>query len=288
MFSKLLFPISLCGFLSFSYIDKNKGTNIVDRINEKCGNSRINENTKIKITNYDENHHGYQYYDGINELDKEFDSDVTNECSEGGLYFTTVKYIDEYIDFGFDHHIDYTSCGWVRKISLLNDSRVVAGEPLDIPTKWRTDKISLDQRYRLSRIESLLLFNINITDFGKHLIWRDVCKHRDCPPLSTTNISDIDSIIDNLSHNINLTAIEIYDHEILSKQYLYEQDYKTFEYIRFIYKYHTLSDIEYDLNYEKNIEYFTNFNTNRGLNKFIVWIYNNTTLRYPEIEIKLK
>ncbi|AYV85343.1 MAG: ankyrin repeat protein [Satyrvirus sp.] len=41
----------------------------------------------FKIMNVKENHHGYQYRDGLNVLDKEFDDDPYNHCSKGGLYF---------------------------------------------------------------------------------------------------------------------------------------------------------------------------------------------------------
>ena len=41
-----------------------------------------------KITNASENHHGFQYQDGLNELQEEFNDNPDDHCCAGGLYFT--------------------------------------------------------------------------------------------------------------------------------------------------------------------------------------------------------
>ena len=51
-----------------------------------------------KVTNYDETHHGYIYKDGMNLLDKPFEE--TGSCVKGGLYFTTIKHINKFYDYG--------------------------------------------------------------------------------------------------------------------------------------------------------------------------------------------
>ena len=42
----------------------------------------------FKITNAKENHHGFQYVDGLNVLIEEFNDDPNDSCCAGGLYFT--------------------------------------------------------------------------------------------------------------------------------------------------------------------------------------------------------
>ena len=69
----------------------------------------MSDYTYFKITNFNENHHGYQYQDGLNVLDKPFEKD--GSCVEGGLYFTDLKNIYNYYGYG---------C-WLREITLPLD-----------------------------------------------------------------------------------------------------------------------------------------------------------------------
>ena len=56
-------------------------------------------NTKYyKITNHLEKHHGYQYQDGLNILDKPFEEE--GKCVPGGLYFTTIEHIPNFYSYG--------------------------------------------------------------------------------------------------------------------------------------------------------------------------------------------
>ena len=93
------------------------------------------EKTYYKITNEKECHNGYQYVDGLNILDKPFDSDGC--CVEGGLYFTTIEHIFNFLDYGC-HLREITlpeNCQWVQDLTK---------------NKYRADKIILGKKYNLS------------------------------------------------------------------------------------------------------------------------------------------
>jgi len=42
----------------------------------------------FKITNAEEKHHKFQYYDGLNTLKDEFNDNPKDSCVASGLYFT--------------------------------------------------------------------------------------------------------------------------------------------------------------------------------------------------------
>src|SRR5690349_5275845 len=88
-----------------------------------------------KITNKDENHNGYQYYDGLNILDKPFEKD--GSCVSGGLYFTSIKHIFKYLSYG---------C-YLREIKLPNDCQWMMDPEGD---KFRADKLIFVNRYELA------------------------------------------------------------------------------------------------------------------------------------------
>jgi len=95
----------------------------------------------FKITNKDENHHGFQYCDGLNVLKEEFAE--TGTCCAGGFYFTDIDHILEFLDYG-EH---------LRLIALpKNDSdfKMVA----DGPDKQRANKIILGKKYDLDKVET--------------------------------------------------------------------------------------------------------------------------------------
>ena len=63
-----------------------------------CGKPEINNRIYFKITNRKENHHGFQYNDGLNVDDKPFNP--SGCCSGGGLYFTTLENLHMFENFG--------------------------------------------------------------------------------------------------------------------------------------------------------------------------------------------
>ena len=89
----------------------------------------------FKITNAEENHHNFQYIDGLNILKEPFAE--TGSCVPGGLYFTDANNIFEFLDYGV----------YLREITLpFNDPNF---KIVQDGTKWRANKIILGKRYNL-------------------------------------------------------------------------------------------------------------------------------------------
>jgi hypothetical protein len=95
----------------------------------------------FKITNAKEKHHDFQYVNGLNILDKEFQEE--GSCVVGGLYFTDVEHIFKFLDYGIH----------LREIIL----------PLDNPNfkcvkddadKWRANMIILGKKYDLTNVDT--------------------------------------------------------------------------------------------------------------------------------------
>jgi len=96
-----------------------------------------------KITNKEENHHGFQYEDGLNVLTDEFKEQ--GSCVAGGLYFTNEKYIFRFFNFGI----------YLREIFLPTDNpkfKMVQDPDAD---KWRANMIILGKRHKLANIETI-------------------------------------------------------------------------------------------------------------------------------------
>ncbi|AYV85647.1 MAG: ankyrin repeat-containing protein [Satyrvirus sp.] len=146
----------------------------------------------FKITNKNENHHGFQYKDGLNILDKKFDDNPENSCAPGGLYFTTKEFIHKFYKFGI----------YLRIVELPIDDPEFRMVNTD-GDKWRANKIILKERYFLSDpsiytkfdigqlgfawscyndnpkiIEHLVKENVNISDnaLKDYILWW-ACKH---------------------------------------------------------------------------------------------------------------
>jgi len=91
----------------------------------------------FKITNLEENHRGFQYNDGLNVLKEEFNNSSAS-CVAGGLYFTDIDHIFEFLEFGI----------YLREVTLPTndpDFKIVK----DDNNKWRTNKIILRKRRNL-------------------------------------------------------------------------------------------------------------------------------------------
>lgn len=96
-------------------------------------------NLYFKITNADENHHGYQYVTGLNILDGDFNTNGT--CVSGGLYFTKIKYIFKYLSYGV----------YLREIHLPTDDNFqMVTDPSRY--KWRANMIILGKKRVLSNV----------------------------------------------------------------------------------------------------------------------------------------
>jgi hypothetical protein len=95
----------------------------------------------FKITNAKENHNGFQYVDGLNILDKEFEEN--GHCVNGGLYFTDIEHIFDFLDYGIH----------LREIILpINDPNFKCVK--DEANKWRANMIILGKKYELSNVDT--------------------------------------------------------------------------------------------------------------------------------------
>jgi hypothetical protein len=96
-----------------------------------------------KIINHNMKQFNYQYKLGLNLLDKDFDPDRNNICSQGGLYFTTKKYLYRQMYRGSKLCI----------IELPSDARVVDSiwkeNHIVEQHNYRTDKLIIKKIYSL-------------------------------------------------------------------------------------------------------------------------------------------
>lgn len=108
----------------------------------------MTEQVFYKVTNRNENHNGFQYKDGLNILDKEFDNIQENICSPNGLYFTTFDNIYRFIDYGVH----------IREVYVPVEAQYV----VDIHgCKYRSDMIVLGKKYEIRDIETIKYFNLD-------------------------------------------------------------------------------------------------------------------------------
>lgn len=129
-----------------------------------------------KVTNKYENHHGFQYQDGLNTLKQEFNNDPNASCVPGGLYFTTAEFLPKFYAFGV----------YLRTIHLPRQDplfKMVADPDGD---KWRVNRIILGRKYDLGDINTYLDLNLPLPSISfavkngfyelfKYLVERDVC-----------------------------------------------------------------------------------------------------------------
>ena len=98
-----------------------------------------------KITNKKENHHGFQYSDGLNILIDDFNNDPNQSCCKGGLYFTDAENIFEFLDYGI----------YLREITLPTSDQNFC--MVKDKNKWRANMVILGKRYELSNVDTFKL-----------------------------------------------------------------------------------------------------------------------------------
>jgi len=103
--------------------------------------------TYYKVTNERENHHGFQYEDGLNVLKQKFNSNPKSSCVRGGFYFADENNIIHFLGYG---------C-WVREVSIPTDAQVVLDPE---GNKWRTDKIILEKKYIIPKFLDFYFNNL--------------------------------------------------------------------------------------------------------------------------------
>ena len=107
----------------------------------------------FKILNKDRNHNGFQYKIGLNVLPQgEFAR--TGLCVPGGFYYTTIKHILKFVDYGVD----------LFEVIIPADAQIRKN-----CNKFRADKIILGNHYSLFNISTYKMLkemepNINISD----------------------------------------------------------------------------------------------------------------------------
>jgi len=94
--------------------------------------------TYYKVTNEEENHHGYQYKDGLNILEEEFNDNPGESCVPGGFYFTDYDNLPKFFCFGV----------WIREVRIPENARVVKNLN---GNKWRTDRIIFGKKYHINK-----------------------------------------------------------------------------------------------------------------------------------------
>ena len=113
----------------------------------------------FKITNKEECHNDFQYKDGLNILQDEFANKESGNCVKGGLYFSDVEHILNFLDFGI----------YLREIMLpINDEEFQMVSVKD--DKWRASRIILGKRHDLSDPNTFRY----LANLGA-----DVAKHKD-------------------------------------------------------------------------------------------------------------
>src|SRR5581483_2207316 len=101
----------------------------------------MNSQTFYKITNINENHHGFQYHDGLNVLTEPFSQYGT--CVSGGLYFTDINNICNFLGYGV----------YLREVILPTedqDFKIVK----DGDNQWRANKIIFGKRRDLWTVDT--------------------------------------------------------------------------------------------------------------------------------------
>lgn len=89
-----------------------------------------------KVTNERENHNGYQYHNGLNILEGEFNDNPKESCVSGRLYFTDYYHLPLFFGYGT----------WIREVRIPQDATVIEDPEED---KWGTDMIILGNKYHI-------------------------------------------------------------------------------------------------------------------------------------------
>lgn len=119
----------------------------------------MTEKLYYTITNAKEKHNGFQYKDGLNVLEKEFDPSLDYCANE--LYFSDIEHIFDFIEFGI----------YVREITLPIDNAEFKIVRLD--NKYRANMIILGKQYRLNNIETMKMLSDRGAKMNKDnlLLW---------------------------------------------------------------------------------------------------------------------
>jgi hypothetical protein len=116
-----------------------------------------------QIKNEKDYNHGFQYKDGLNILDKEFDENESSSSPEGGLYFTEEKNIYKYL---------WYSGTIVREIRLPTNAKVIKLTS-DISGTWyRSNMLYLGKKYDMYSKESFGLIPEKLKKDYITILWK--------------------------------------------------------------------------------------------------------------------
>nr|URM62439.1 ankyrin repeat domain containing protein [Mimivirus sp.] len=122
-----------------------------------------------KITNRRENHHGFQYRDGLNILIEPFQE--IGSCVPGGFYFTTAQHIFKYISYGV----------YLREIYLPKENSEFKMVKDPQGDKWRANQIYFGNKYKLCRLETFRMMDKLGVDFktcnNELIVWASYYNH---------------------------------------------------------------------------------------------------------------
>jgi len=99
-----------------------------------------------KLFNEQENHHGFQYQDGLNTDTLPFNSNPEDSCVEGGLYFSDAENIMNFLCN--DPPYEY-----IREVEVPEGELIIKDPDTD-STKWRAHSLYLHKRRSLYEAET--------------------------------------------------------------------------------------------------------------------------------------
>lgn len=119
----------------------------------------------LKVTNREENHHGFQYNDGLNILTEPFNDNPNQTCVPGGFYFTTKEHIHKFYHYGVN----------IRVVTFPEDDPdfLIVQDPDG--NKWRANKIILGEKYPMDNPQTYTKLNIPFPS-GEYCIINDFKK----------------------------------------------------------------------------------------------------------------
>ena len=113
----------------------------------------------FKIFNEDDNHHGFQYQDGLNTDSNEFEPN--GSCIADGLYFTDEKHICEFFRYG----------PYIRQVEIPDGETNITKDPDG--NKWRSKSLFIHKRRALDEVETwqwMIENNVDITAGNNYAI----------------------------------------------------------------------------------------------------------------------
>ncbi|AGF84863.1 repeat protein [Moumouvirus goulette] len=171
----------------------------------------------FKITNETECHHGFQYVDGLNILQEEFNNNPEDSCVKGRLYFSKPKHICKYLHYGT----------YLREVYLPTnnpDFKMIKDPEGD---KYGTNMIVLGERRDLRDADIwdyMVLVGINIhVDHDYPLFWASKGGHLEVVKYlveNGANIHGFSNPLKNASEEGHLEVVKyLVEHQ--SDMYLY-------------------------------------------------------------------